>query len=158
MHITFDWKNLIIEGGKKFPADCKVRNEINGLRSPDDLEKTIEDGRRRWYMPRTFPSGVWLIKEVEWIDDKDSAFWPVIVRTYAFRRVYIWKQAKNGLWRRSNKIAVDTGYHVHYARYNGRRSSTTHGCINPMTPEIMIDFAKVVEKGMMDKDAWLEVM
>lgn len=160
MHVTFDWENLIIENGKTFRADCQVRNEINGERMADQVVQTYEkNGVRRPYMPRTIPSGLWKITEVVWIDDESSEYWPVLVRTDAKRYVYLW-QLHNGRYiHRTNSFAVDLGYHMHHARYNGSRSRTTHGCINFWTPEIAIDFAETVEPELKaDRLVTLEVM
>lgn len=161
MHITFDWENLIIENGKTFRADCQVRNEINGERMADQVVRTYElNGFRRPYMPRTIPSGIWKITEVVWIDDESSEYWPVLIRTDAIRAVYIWDLDGDDRYiRRTDTIVADTGYHMHYARYHGNRSRTTHGCINFWTPEIAIDFAKTVEPEIKaDRMVSLEVM
>lgn len=147
MHITFNWEKLIVENGPTFLADCKVRNEINGERKPHQVVRTIEpNGVRRPYMPRTIPSGIWQITGVQWIHDTGSEYYPVIIRTDAWRRVYIWALSERGKYDyRTRTEVIDEAYHIHFAWYNGGRSRTTHGCINMHTIDMAINFAEMVE-------------
>ena len=118
MNITFDWKQLVIKNEVipiiKFPATCRVRNEINGHRSLDQVVYTLpESGKPKPYYPRPFPSGIFKIIDIEYTDDLEYA--PVKIKTNATREVFTWDLDKEGnYWKPTGKTQIDTCYWLHF--------------------------------------------
>ena len=77
MKLIFTWKEILIENGttiiKRIPASCNVRNELNGKRFNNQVVYTYpEKGHRKPYYPRQFPSGIFEITSIEWVDPDNT--------------------------------------------------------------------------------------
>lgn len=131
MNLVFTWKEILVrENGRtlyNFPASCDVRNELNNrrkLNNPKEVVKTFPyDDKRKPYMPRQFPSGIFKIIGIEWTDEPEFA--PCKIKTTASREVFTWKLDNDGCYKeRTDEIQVDTAYWMHHSNYK-----TTLGCI-----------------------------
>jgi len=162
MKMIFTWKEVIVRNGlttiARYPASCKVRHELNGKRRlhyPKDVILTYPDsGDREPYMPRQYPSGIFLVTGIEWT--KDPKYAPVKIRTNALREVFIWDLDKNGGYDKpTEKIQIDTQYHIHYTDYK-----TTHGCIRGgSNRNEMASLARMIEPVFESGDpVYLEVL
>lgn len=135
MRIVFSHEREVLNaldtenGDYTIPANCIVRNELNGrrkLHDPSEVVYAMTENRyeRDPYMPRTFPMGIyWIQPPVARPDNKYLA--PYFIPTNATREVHIWHlDKKGGYAHETNKTVVDHGYGIHYST-----SSTTLGCI-----------------------------
>ena len=144
--IIFTWRELLVDDDgiivARFPASCVVRNELNGKRSlsdPHDVVKTFPvKGPRRPYMPRQFPSGIYLITNIERTNDVEFA--PYKIKTTATREVFTWTLNKNGAYSHAEEnTQIDSQYHIHYTA-----SRTTLGCIRVNKEEDVITLAELL--------------
>ena len=164
MKIIFTWKELIILNGNteiaRYPASCKVRNELNGKRLRGEVVYTFpETGKPKPYYPRQFPSGIHKITAIEWLTDpKDiEEFGLVKIRTDAKRDVFTWELDINGIyWKPTGLIQVDTQYHMHHTH----KYVHTLGCIKGgNTDSQMISIAKIIEPELRHHDpVYIEVL
>ena len=123
LYLTNNHKNY------KIPADCNVRNELNGRRSlndPDDVVYTIPENS--WeqgspYMPRPFPRGHFFVLSAE--QTSNEFLKPYILRTDAQPMVETWSLNNDGTYSKpTGKYVMDTGYLIHFTE-----GPTTLGCI-----------------------------
>lgn len=131
----------ILAWGKKIPATCEVRNEVNGERKPWQVVYTMGSTRPHDlpYQPRPFPPGVHEITDVADMQ-LDSVYWPMWIGTDATLELPEWDLDDEDMYRRpTNRIITGRGYGLHHARYRkGSRlvpSRTTLGCINILDPD-----------------------
>ena len=143
MLIQFTGKELLAFG-RKLPATCVVRNELNGWRKNNQvvitMGQTVPHGLP--YYPRQFPPGEWEITRVADCakDGEDAEYWPVWMDTNATQLVRIWELDEEGnYYGPLYKWVPGHGYGIHHARYSkdGEMvdSNTTIGCINILDPE-----------------------
>ena len=104
---------------------CKVRNELNGLRSLTEnvVYTSNEDGTQGMpYMPRLFPKGVWELVSI--IDKTDPYEAPEFISTNAHQSVMTWTSVDGHYGRAiTDSCAEDYGYGLHNST-----SDTTLGC------------------------------
>lgn len=156
--LTFNGSK-ILGADKPYDASCRVRTVENGLRTREQV--LLWNGRP--YMPTTFPKGIHKIVSVEWVPGERSLYWPVIIRTDAFNKVYYWT-IKDGKYDRQTEAFCDDGYLIHHARYVDsagvmRLSSTTHGCIAVADPQRMVDLGRWTEAQLkLGTELFLEVI
>ena len=158
MKIIFTWKNLIVMNGNieitRYPASCKVRQELNGQRKKDQVVYTVPAaGHPKPYYPRQFPSGIFEILSIEKTDDPEYA--PVKIKTNAIREVFTWDlNTKGDYWTPTGKTQVDTAYWLHYTD-----SSTTLGCIRIDNKQDAIHLANIIEPVLdHDDNVYLEIL
>lgn len=161
MKIIFTWKSLVLQKGEdtvgRYPASCSVRHELNGrraLHTEKEVRWTFPDeGHRKPYMPRQFPSGIFKVTAVVYTDDPEYA--PVKIRTTATRDVFTWElDIMGGYERQTNKVQTDTQYHIHYTD-----SKTTLGCIRCDSKSDIITLAELIKPAVdRGEDVWLEVL
>lgn len=143
MTIQFTGRELLAFG-KCIPADCVVRNELNGWRKADQvvvtMGQTVPHGLP--YQPRPMPPGVHDITRVTDCaeDGPEAAYWPVFIDTSAVQRVRVWDIDEEGnYYGPLYKWVTGRGYGIHHARYlkDGQMvpSNTTLGCINIASPD-----------------------
>ena len=144
MKVIFTWSKIIVLNGKteiaRYPASCRVRNELNGRRKLDEVVYTVPTiGKPKPYYPRQFSSGIFEITDIEYTNDPEYA--PVKIKTTAIREVFTWDLDINGrYWEPTGKIQTDTAYWIHYTD-----SPTTLGCIKVNSKEDIIHFANIIE-------------
>ena len=115
------------------PADCQVRNELNGERPLHDPDQVVyaETGNRYDkipYMPRRFPEGEWPIGTPREKPPEDEYLWPWYIPTDAWQMVKSWALDKIGGYQCIDpfgKKVIDTAYGIHYHPHR-----TTLGCIH----------------------------
>ncbi len=119
----------IINGrAKDIPADCVVRNELNGRRHLHDPKQVIyamtEDPYHKYpVMPRSFPAGAWHVYRPRMRQDKYLA--PYFIPTEAEQYLPVWALDENGGYdHATSEHVLDLGYGVHFSI-----SRTTIGCI-----------------------------
>ena len=158
MKIIFTWKELIVMNSNteiaRYPASCKVRNELNGKRPKDNVVYTLpKTGHLKPYYPRQFPSGIFNITGIENTDNPEYA--PVKIKTNAVRKVFTWDLDRVGnYWEPTGKVQVDTCYWLHYTD-----SSTTLGCIRIGSAKDALKLAHVIERVLENDDrVLLEVL
>ncbi len=150
---------ILDEQGKvlqKYRATCRVRNEINGRRQPDQIVKTFPITSklgRLPYNPRKFPTGAWRVKMP--IASNDPEFAPVKIPTDAIRRV-LTSELEGGRYAGlSGEHQDDAFYHLHYSH----KYRTTLGCIRLNSADDAREIAKLVKSELKAKrEVWLEVM
>ena len=149
--MVFTWKELLILNGTtviaRYPATCRVRNELNGKRLKSQVVRTFPNkGKSEPYYPRTFPSGIHRITAIEWLTNEKEIekFGPVKIRTDAWRKVFTWDlDKKDNYHKPTGSTQIDTEYHIHHTH----RYLTTHGCIRGGKTEAqMISIAKILEQ------------
>lgn len=149
MTVIFTWKELIILDGIteiiRYPATCRVRNEINGQRKSNQVIYTVNK-RPKPYYPRTIPSGIHTITEIEWVKKgtkRYKEFGPVIIKTDAIREIFTWDLDREGnYWKPTGNTQIDTGYYIHHTH----KYLTTYGCIRGGNAESgMIHIARIIE-------------
>lgn len=149
MRVIFTWSEIIILNSnveiKRFSASCKVRNEINGKRKPNQVIYTVNKKPKPYY-PRTFPSGIHKITSIEWVEKgtkRYKQFGPVIIKTDAIREIFTWDLDREGnYWKPTGNIQIDTAYYIHHTH----KYLTTLGCIRGGNTETeIISFAQILE-------------
>ena len=156
MKIIFTWKELIVMNGcteiARYPASCKVRNEINGRRRKDEVQYTVTKHPKPYY-PRQFPSGIFEITDVAYTPDPEYA--PVKIKTSATREVFTWDLNQGGdYWKPTGKTQIDTAYWLHYTDIN-----TTLGCIRIGSAKDAMSLAHIIERTLEHGDkVLLEVL
>lgn len=101
-------------------CSCNVRNEINGLRKPTQIVRTMPHNNP--YMPRIFPKGVWIIGIPEPRTAIDRA--PYFIPTNAYQFLPVWDIANGAYVQPSTLQDKDEGYGIHFSEYE-----TTLGCV-----------------------------
>ena len=139
MTIQFTGQELLAFG-RKLPATCVVRNELNHWRKADQIiitrGQTTPHGLA--YYPRQFPPGEWEIIRV--VDmGADTEYWPTWIDTAATQTLRVWDTERGEYYTPRMQWIVGRGYGIHHARYSkaGKmvRSNTTTGCINILSPD-----------------------
>ncbi len=163
MIIIFTWKHLIIKNGltkiARYPATCRVRNELNGKRKSNQVIYTVNKKPKPYY-PRQFPSGIHKITSIEWVKKgtkRYAEFGPVIIKTDATREIFTWDLDTEGnYWKPTGNIQIDTGYYIHHTH----KYLTTYGCIRGGDTESeMIHIARIIEPVLEHDDSvYLEVL
>ena len=154
MKLIFTWKEILVYFDHKlverFPASCKVRNELNGRRKEDEVVYTYPaSGHRKPYYPRQFPSGIFRITGVEYTYDPEYA--PVKIKTNATRDVFTWDLTVDGkYWQPTGRIQTDAAYWLHYTD-----SPTTLGCIRIGSKKDALDLARMIDVA---ENVYLEVL
>lgn len=115
---------------KMIPCSCNVRNELNGLRSMDEIVYTIPNHHP--YMPRIFPKGTWKVALPEPRESKE--LYPYFIPTNAFQVVPIWNTLLNSYVSQSDKTDIDRAYGIHYSEYKN-----TLGCIKIRNLKDLLD-------------------
>lgn len=115
-------KGEMVAYGKTIPVACKVRNELNGLRKPNEVIFSIPD--KKPVYPRTFPKGVWNVyKPLPRPNEPYLA--PFFIPTDAWEYLPIWQLDGKGQYGMAMKYTTRVeGYGFHYST-----SNTTLGCI-----------------------------
>lgn len=139
MLIQFTGSELLAFG-RKLPATCVVRNELNGWRKRDQVVLTAGQTTPHGlaYQPRMFPPGEWEVTRV--VDmSQDTEFWPVFIDTDANQMLRIWNIEDGKYYGPAMKWVTGWGYGIHHARYSKLGeyvpSNTTLGCINVLSPD-----------------------
>jgi len=163
MKVIFTWKELIIMNGcteiARYPASCKVRNELNGQRKKDQVIYTVNKKPKPYY-PRQFPSGIHKITEIEWVKKgtkRYEQFGPVIIKTDATRQIFTWDIDREKNYRKpTGEIQIDTGYYIHHTH----KYKTTYGCIRGGNTESeMISIAHIIKPELRHNDpVYIEVL
>lgn len=158
MKLIFTWSEIIIMNGNteivRYPASCKVRNELNGKREKDQVVYTYPvSGNPKPYYPRQHPSGIFEITGIEYTDDVEYA--PVKIKTDAVRKVFTWDLDREGnYWEPTGNIQVDKYYWIHFTN-----SKTTLGCIRINNIHDALSLAHIIEPVLENGDkVWLEVL
>ncbi len=158
MKLIFTWKEIIAQNGltviARYPASCKVRNELNGRRKKNEVKYTYPIiGKPKPYYPRQFPSGIFEITGIEYTNDAEYA--PVKIKTTATRKVFTWDLDRDGnYWKPTGQIQEDSCYWLHYTG-----SSTTLGCIRISDIHDALSLAHIIEPILENKDKiYLEVL
>jgi hypothetical protein len=161
-------KNRLTVDGIVFTVTNHVRNEIDPvyvrkLHNPAEVRYTVNKDRSKGkpYMPRKFPLGFWKITGVEWYKEikgipsfSKSEYGLVRIRTDATQKVNVWTLDKLGGYdKRTDETVDDYGYLFHYSN-----SSTTLGCGRIETQEAANKLASIIETGLKDGPAILEVV
>ena len=114
---------------RDIPADCDVRNEVNGrrrLHDPKQVRYAMTHDSKNTYpvMPRVMPSGEWKVSYPrERPDNKYLA--PYYIPTDAEQYLEIWELDQDGGYAKATgKKVLDIGYGLHFST-----SKTTVGCI-----------------------------
>lgn len=121
---------------KVIPCSCNVRNELNGLRQPDQVIRTMPNGHP--YMPRIFPKGEWLVYMPEARTQLDRA--PFFIPTNAFQRLPIWELEDGKYKAPAPRLDRDSGYGLHYSVY-----ATTLGCIKIKNLQDLMDLVDAIK-------------
>jgi len=162
MKVIFTWKEIIILNSiaeiARYPATCRVRNELNGQRKTNQVIYTVNKNPKPYY-PRQFPSGIHRITGIEWTkkgSKRYGQFGPVIIKTDAIREIFTWDLDREGkYWKPTGNTQIDTGYYIHHTH----KYSTTHGCIRGGNTESeMIHFARIIEPVLEHENVYLEVL
>ena len=166
MKIIFTWKQLIVIHNNteitRYDADCNVRNELNKRRLLHNTKEVIytfpSHGHRKPYMPRQFPSGIFKITDLEWINEKDSQykeFGPVKIKTNATRLVFTWRLNLRGEYDKpSGIIQEDHAYWNHFTE-----SRTTLGCIRCIHKQDIMSLANIIKPILgNNEEIFLEVL
>jgi len=158
MKVIFTWKSLIVMNGvteiARYPANCNVRNELNGKRRKDEVVYTLpEKGKPKPYFPRAFPGGIFEITGIEYTEDVEYA--PVKIKTNATREVFTWDLNTEGkYWEPTGRTQIDTCYWIHF--YPGIYSL---GCIHIDDISDTLSFAQIIEPVLEYNDkVFLEVL
>ena len=158
MKLIFTWNVIFIYNSTDLmmtlPSSCKVRNELNGQRRPEEIVYTIPvEGKAMPYYPRQFPGGIFLITGVEYTDDEIYA--PVKIKTTATRKVFTWElNSEKEYWYPTGRIQEDSAYWLHYTK-----SNTTLGCIRIHSKSDALALAKIVERELRTGEKiYLEVL
>jgi hypothetical protein len=105
--------------GRIIPMWCRVRNELNGQRKPNQIATTIPE--KLPYQPRVFPLGIWRVGVP--IPKTDPYMEPAFIPTDAWQMVATW-EVKDGCYDGpTGRKTRDEGYGLHYST-----SYTTLGC------------------------------
>ena len=113
---------------RDIPADCDVRNEVNGRRRLHDPKQVIyamtHDPYHKYaVMPRKFPKGEWKVSEPVARTSRYLA--PFYIPTNAEQYLEIWELDQDGGYAKATgKKVLDIGYGLHFST-----SKTTVGCI-----------------------------
>lgn len=113
---------------KDIPADCVVRNELNGRRAKHDPSQIVRAMAHDPYhkppvMPRPFPEGTWGIYKPRARHDPYLA--PYFIPTDAEQILPVWELDENGGYDHATAhMVLDMGYGIHFST-----SRTTVGCI-----------------------------
>jgi len=158
MKVIFTWSELIVMNGNteiaRYPASCKVRNELNGKRKENEIIYTVPiSGHPKPYYPRAFPGGMFEIIDIEYTKNPEYA--PQKIKTTATREVFTWDLDTNGnYWKPTGKTQVDSAYWLHHTK-----SSTTLGCIRITKFEDATHLANILEPVLVHGDTvYLEVL
>ena len=123
---------------KDIPADCVVRNELNGRRPLHDPTQIIyaitHDPKHKYpVMPRTFPRGTWgVFKPLPRPDDEYLS--PFFIPTEAEQYLNVWELDEEGGYDHvTDERVLDLGYGVHFST-----SRTTVGCIRIYSEEDLL--------------------
>jgi len=164
MKVIFTWSEIIVMNGNteiaRYPANCKVRQELNGKRKKNEVVYTYpEKGHRKPYYPRQAPSGIFEITAIEWLTDSEKVkeFGHVKIKTTMKREVFVWSLDREGnYWQPTGEIQIDTQYHIHHTH----KYKHTLGCIRGGdTDEQMASIARIIEPELRHGDpVYLEVL
>lgn len=141
MKITYNLQEDFLEAlGRKMPATCLVRNELNGLRKPREIVKTTprEGGVGVPYMPRRFPVGEWHIINI--VPKSGPYMAPYFIATSAWQMVDEW-EVKDGAYVKPIGDAADFGYGLHCST-----SNTTLGCIRIINRKDLGDLIEAIKE------------
>lgn len=139
--------NHLYVGNKKYRATCVVRNDLNGWRKSSEIVKTYpENGDRKPYYPRVFPTGVWEVTAPIWTTDPEYA--PVKIPTLAHQNVLIWSEENGEYSEMTGEIQEDRFYHLHFCE----GSSSTLGCIRLDSADDAIEIAKEIESQLSNNE------
>jgi len=134
MRLHFYPENKVIEcvigenNIRDIPADCVVRNEVNGWRrlhkSDDVIYAMTHDPYHKYaVMPREFPKGEWKISEPLARTSRYLA--PFYIPTNAEQYLEVWELDQDGGYAKATgKKVLDIGYGIHFSV-----SHTTVGCV-----------------------------
>ena len=122
MIIKFCHSTGILEHGAiKVQCSCKIKNELNGLRSKGPIVRTMPSPGVP-YQPRQFPAGRWQVFKP--IPKTDAYMAPYYIPTDAWQLVDVWT-VKDGAYDTKTEMQIkDYGYGLHFSS-----SPTTLGCI-----------------------------
>ena len=162
MIIIFTWKEIIVKNElseiARYPAICRVRNELNGQRKTNQVIYTVNKKPKPYY-PRQFPSGIHKITDIEWVKkgtNRYKEFGPVIIKTDATREIFTWDLDREGnYWKPTGNTQIDTGYYIHHTH----RYLKTLGCIRGGDSEFeMISLARIIEPVLEHEKILMEVL
>jgi len=134
MRLHFYPENKVIEcvigenNIRDIPADCVVRNEVNGWRrlhkSDDVIYAMTHDPYSKYaVMPRAFPKGEWKVSEP--LARNGEYLAPFFIPTNAEQYLEVWDLDRGGGYAKATgKKVLDIGYGLHFST-----SKTTVGCI-----------------------------
>jgi len=113
---------------RDIPADCVVRNELNGWRRKHDPKEVIRAMAHDPYhkppvMPRPFPAGEWNVYAPR--ERRDPYLAPYFIPTDAEQTLTVWALDKKGGYdHATDETVLDVGYGLHFST-----STSTVGCI-----------------------------
>lgn len=140
MKIYYNKKNDYLDAlGRKIPCSNLVRNEVNGLRKPNQIVKSItkDGGVGVPYMPRDFPCGDWRVLSVTPTSDPYMA--PFFIGTDAWQFCDEW-EIKDSKYNRIIGRVPDYGYGLHFSN-----SPTTLGCIRIIDRNDLADLVEAIK-------------
>lgn len=123
MKLLFSKSNQILTlGDRSIPAWSKVRNELNGLRKPEEVVYT--EPVKKPYYPRRFPAGVWRVYQPVAHGSSEPYLFPWFIPTDAWQDVDVWEVKDGRYFKKTGATYRDSGYGLHFST-----SGTTLGCI-----------------------------
>ena len=148
MKLLYNKQNEWIDApGRKIPCTNLVRNEVNGLRKPTQIVRTInkDGGPGVAYMPRDFPLGDWHITSISAKTDPFLA--PFFIATDAWQFVDEW-ETKDGKYTRIMGRVPDYGYGIHFSI-----SPTTLGCIRILNRDDLLTLCDEIKAAWANKES-----
>jgi len=113
-------RRLVSFDGQAYAGSCLVRTLGNGLRPLHDKSQVYysmnADGSQgKPIMPGTFPSGTWQVEGVQTMDNPNTDYGPVVIRTNAHQIRKVWiLDAAGGYDYESADEVMDWFYQIHF--------------------------------------------
>lgn len=130
--------------GRTIDISCRVRNEINGLRSLTE-PPLLSMPNEKPVMPRQFPKGLWQITDRPWprVNPEKE---PFFIPTDAFQELPVWTVIDGHYGEVTEEVTKDIGYGVHHSLY-----ANTNGCLKVLNREDLLFLVKNINRCFDDK-------
>ena len=138
--------------GKTFMVSCKVRNEINKLRTADNIFYTVSNNGTKGSpsQPRIFPVGNWRVtgfRTVSATEDPKRYKLPIFISTNAHQPLDIWEVKDGKYIKNTGQKTEDYAYGLHYSE-----SDYTQGCIRILLLSELFTFVNLFKKVISEID------